>query len=260
MAYETLSVDRDGSIAILTIRREKQLNALNRAVLRELHASLSELEADGAVRAIIITGAGEKSFVAGADIAEMQGLSPLEARGFAEAGHRVGDLIAQMGKPVIAAVNGFALGGGCELMLACDFAYASENAKLGQPEVNLGLIPGFGGTQRLLRRVGAARAAELVMSADMVGAADALRIGLVNAVYPAANLMTKAKEQAKKIASKAPLAVAAAKRSLRRAEELPLAAGNELERELFAVLFSTADQKEGTRAFVEKRAAQWTGR
>jgi enoyl-CoA hydratase len=260
MPYETLSIERDAALAILTIRREKQLNALNRAVLRELHAALAELEGDATVRAIIITGAGEKAFVAGADIAEMQDLSPLDARAFAEAGHRVGDLIAQMSKPVIAAVNGFALGGGCELMLACDFAYASQTARLGQPEVNLGLIPGFGGTQRLLRRVGAARAAELVMSADLLTGDQALRMGLVNAVFPAAELMAKVKEQAKKIAAKAPLAVAAAKRSLRRAEELPLAAGNELERELFASLFSTADQKEGTRAFVEKRAAQWTGR
>jgi enoyl-CoA hydratase len=260
MALETLTVEVEGAVALVTLRREKALNALNRTVLAELHATLGALEADRAVRAIILTGAGEKSFVAGADIGEMADLGPLEARALAEAGHRVGDLIAAMSKPVIAAVNGFALGGGCELMLACDFAYASDKAKLGQPEVNLGLIPGFGGTQRLLRRVGAARAAELVLSGDLITAEEALRIGLVNAVVPAAELLPRVKAQAHKIAGKAPLAVAAAKRALRRAEELPLAAGNELERELFAALFATADQKEGTRAFVEKRAAQWTGR
>ena len=260
MSVEPVTVEIEGPLAVLTISREKALNALNAAVLAGLYATLTALEANAAVRAVIITGAGEKAFVAGADISGMTALGPLEARAFAEAGHRVGDLIAAMTKPVIAAVNGFALGGGCELMLACDFAYASDKARFGQPEVNLGLIPGFGGTQRLLRRVGAARAAELVMTGDMISAEEALRIGLVNAVVPAAELMPRAKAQALKIAGKAPLAIASAKRALHRAEELSLAAGNELERELFAALFATADQKEGTRAFVEKRAANWTGR
>jgi enoyl-CoA hydratase len=259
MPLETLTVETEGPIAIVTIRREKALNALNRTVMHELGVALAELDAAPAVRAVILTGAGEKAFVAGADIAEMTDLGPAEAREFAEEGHAVGDAIAGMGKPVIAAVNGFALGGGCELALACDFIYASDRSKFGQPEVNLGLMPGFGGTQRLLRRVGPARAAELVLTADLIGAEEALRIGLVNAVVPAAELMTRVKAQAQKVASKGPLAVAASKRALRRAEELSLAAGNELERELFAQLFATADQKEGTKAFLEKRAAQFTG-
>jgi enoyl-CoA hydratase len=259
MAQETLTVDNDGPVALITLRREKALNALNRQLLSELGEALSSLTGKGA-RAAVLTGAGEKAFVAGADIAEMAELGPAEARAFAESGHRIGDLIASLPIPVIAAVNGFALGGGCELALACDFIYASDKAKFGQPEVNLGLIPGFGGTQRLLRRVGPARAAELVLTADLISADEALRIGLVNAVVPATELVTRACAQARKIAGKAPLAIAAAKRALRRAEELSLSAGNELERELFASLFATADQKEGTRAFVEKRTANWTGR
>jgi enoyl-CoA hydratase len=191
MPLETLTVETEGPTAIITIRREKALNALNRTVMHELGVALAELDAAPAVRAVILTGAGEKAFVAGADIAEMTDLRPAEAREFAEAGHAVGDAIARMGKPVIAAVNGFALGGGCELALACDFIYASDRSKFGQPEVNLGLMPGFGGTQRLLRRVGPARAAELVLTADLIGAEVALRIGLVNAVGPAAELMTR---------------------------------------------------------------------
>ena len=258
MSYKTLTVEIEALIAVVTIRREKAMNALNRAVIAELSDALRALESEAIVRAIVLTGAGEKAFVAGADIAEMTALGTDEARVFAEAGHGVGDLIAQMGTPVIAAVNGFALGGGCELALACDFVYASDRAKFGQPEVNLGLIPGFGGTQRLLRRVGPARAAELVFSADIISADEALRIGLVNVVVGASELMSSAKAQANKIASKAPLAVAAAKRALRQAEELSLQAGNAFEREQFSRLFATADQKEGTRAFLEKRAAVWT--
>ena len=258
--YSTLTVAVTERVAIVTITREKALNALNATVMAELAAALAALDADEAVGAVILTGAGDKAFVAGADIAAMAELQPPAARAFAEAGHRIGDLIARMTKPVIAAVNGFALGGGCELMLACDFAFASERAKFGQPEVNLGLMPGFGGTQRLLRRVGPARASELVLTADLIGAEEALRIGLVNAVVPADKLLEHARTQATKVASKAPLAVAASKRALRRAEELSLGAGNELERELFAGLFSTADQKEGTRAFLEKRPAKFTGR
>lgn len=260
MTFETLTVDVAGPCAVVTIRREKALNALNRTLMRELAAGFADLEASDQIRVIILTGGGDKAFVAGADIAEMRGLSPLEARAFSEAGHVVGDRIAAMGKPVLAAVNGFALGGGCELALACDFIYASDRAKFGQPEVNLGLMPGFGGTQRLLRRVGPARAAELLFTGDLIGADEALRIGLVNAVVPAAELMTRVKEQALKIATKGPLGVASCKRALRRAEELPLHAGNELESSLFGSLFSTADAAEGTSAFLEKRAAQFTGK
>ncbi len=192
MAHETLTVDNDGPRSpLVTLRRDKALNALNRQLLAELDEVLSSLT-DKGVRAAVLTGAGDKAFVAGADIAEMSDLGPAEARTFAENGHRIGDLIASLPIPVIAAVNGFALGGGCELALACDFIYASEKAKFGQPEVNLGLIPGFGGTQRFLRRIGPARAAELVLTADMISAEEALRIGLVNAVVPAAELLPRA--------------------------------------------------------------------
>jgi enoyl-CoA hydratase len=260
LGYENLRYEVDGPIALVTLAREKALNALNRHTLNELLWVLRDADGDERVRAVILTGAGDKAFVAGADIAEMEGLSALEARRFAEAGHAVGDLIAQMQKPVIAAVNGFALGGGCELALACDFVYASTSARFGQPEVNLGLMCGFGGTQRLARRVGSARAMELVLTGEPVDAQEAHRLGLVNVVCPPAELLDRARACAKKIADKAPLAVASSKRAVRRAEELPLAAGNELERELFSLLFTTDDRKEGLRAFLEKRSPKFLGR
>jgi enoyl-CoA hydratase len=183
-----------------------------------------------------------------------------EARGFAQAGRSVGDVLENMAKPVIAAVNGFALGGGCELALACDFIYCSDKARFGQPEVNLGVIPGFGGTQRLPRRIGAGRAMELVLTGDLIGADEALRIGLVNKVFPAAELMAEARKCADKIASKGPLAIAYARRAVRKGAELSLSAGNDLEAELFALLFATNDQKEGMRAFLAKRPANFEGK
>jgi enoyl-CoA hydratase len=260
MQFSTISFEVTDLVALVTITREKALNALNAQVLDELTACLHALETDASVRAVVLTGAGDRAFVAGADIGQMADYQPQQARAFAEKGHALGDFIGEMTKPVIAAVNGFALGGGCELALACDFIYASERAKFGQPEVNLGIMPGFGGTQRLLRRVGPAVAAELVLTADLISAEEALRIGLVNAIVPSGELVARAKAQAAKIASKAPLAIAASKRALRRAEELSLRAGNELERELFAGLFSTEDQKEGTKAFLEKRPAKFSAR
>ncbi len=260
MGYDNIKYDIEGFIAIITIAREKALNALNRHTLNEITWALREADGDARLRAVILTGAGEKAFVAGADIAEMQNLGATEAREFAAVGHAVGDAIETMHKPVIAAVNGFALGGGCELALACDFIYASERAKFGQPEVNLGVMCGFGGTQRLPRRVGAARAMELILTGDMIGAEEALRIGLVNKVVPAADLMSEAKKCAEKIAQKGPLAIAASRQAVRQSEELPLAAGNRLERELFALLFATQDQKEGMRAFLEKRPAKFEGK
>ncbi|HZS41066.1 MAG TPA: enoyl-CoA hydratase-related protein [Polyangia bacterium] len=260
MGYDNIKYDVDGFIAIITINREKALNALNRHTLNELTWALREADGDERIRAVIVTGAGEKAFVAGADIAEMVDLGAVEARGFAEAGHAVGDAIETMHKPVIAAVNGFALGGGCELALACDFVYASEKAKFGQPEVNLGVMCGFGGTQRLPRRIGVARAMELILTGDVIGADEALRVGLVNKVVPAAELMNEAKKCAEKIASKGPLAVAASRTAVRQSQELPLAAGNRLERELFALLFASADQKEGMRAFLAKRPAKFEGK
>jgi enoyl-CoA hydratase len=260
MGYDNLKYDVDGFIATITIAREKALNALNRHTLNELTWALREADGDQRIRAVIVTGAGDKAFVAGADIAEMVELGAIEARGFAEAGHAVGDAILAMHKPVIAAVNGFALGGGCELALACDFIYASDKARFGQPEVNLGVMCGFGGTQRLPRRIGPARAMELILTGDMIGAEEALRIGLVNKVVPQAELMSETRKCAEKIASKGPLAISASRTAVRQSEELTLAAGNQLERELFALLFASADQKEGMRAFLAKRPAKFEGK
>jgi enoyl-CoA hydratase len=260
MGYDNIRYEVDGFIATVTVAREKALNALNRHTLNEIGWALREADGDARVRVVIVTGAGEKAFIAGADIAEMQNQGATEARGFAQAGRTVGDILEAMQKPVIAAVNGFALGGGCELALACDFIYASDRAKFGQPEVNLGVIPGFGGTQRLPRRIGTARAMELVLTGDLIGADEALRIGLVNKVVPAAELMAEAKKCAEKIASKGPLAIAYARRSVRKSVELSLSSGNDLEAELFALLFATQDQKEGMKAFLEKRPAKFEGK
>jgi enoyl-CoA hydratase len=253
-------VERDGDLVTLTLNRPEKLNALSRELLAELARAVHELAQDAGVRCAILTGAGEKAFAAGADIAAMSELTPTQAKQFAEAGHRIGHAIEALPFPVIAAVNGFALGGGCELALACDFIYASDKAKLGQPEVNLGVIPGFGGTQRLARRVGEARARELCMTGDTLGAEEALRIGLVNAVVPHAELLPRVREVAKKIASKGPLAVAAVKRVVARGADVPLPTANELEATAFAALFGSHDQREGMKAFLEKRAARFEGR
>jgi enoyl-CoA hydratase len=207
-----------------------------------------------------LTGAGEKAFAAGADIAAMSEMTTSQAKGFAELGHRIGNAIEMAHFPVIAAVNGFALGGGCELALCCDFIYASDKAKLGQPEVNLGVLPGFGGTQRLARRVGVGRAREMCMTGDAIGAEEALRIGLVNAVVPQADLLPRVREVGKKIASKGPLAIRGVKRVILRGADVPLPVANELEATAFAALFGTSDQKEGMHAFLEKRPAKFEGR
>jgi enoyl-CoA hydratase len=259
-SYENIRYSVDGFIATITIAREKALNALNWQTLNEITWALREADGDERIRVVILTGAGEKAFVAGADISEMVGKTADEARAFASAGRAVGDTIEVMKKPVIAAVNGFALGGGCELALCCDFVYASDKAKFGQPEVNLGVIPGFGGTQRLARRVGLARAMELVLTGDLIGADEALRIGLVNRVLPGADLLAEVKKTAEKIASKGPLAIAYARRAVRKTQETFLSTGNDLEAELFALCFATADQKEGMKAFLEKRPAKFEGR
>lgn len=257
-----VAVERAGHVATVTIRRPDKLNALNPTVIGELSRAFHELLAapeGDEVRAAVLTGTG-KAFVAGADIAEMAAMNSVAAKRFSDAGHRLCALIEAAPFPVIAAVNGFALGGGCELALACDFIYAAEGAKLGQPEVNLGVIPGFGGTQRLLRRVGPGRARELIYSGDMITAEQALAIGLVNAVFPTAELIPRAREAAAKIASRGPLAVAAAKRVLLRGESLDLAAANELEAQAFAALFGSEDQKAGMKAFLEKSQAVFTGK
>jgi enoyl-CoA hydratase len=261
--FQLLLVERQGHVAKVTINRPDKLNALNAQVVSELtrafHAFVSPAAGETRIRCAILTGAGEKAFVAGADIAEMSAMTTAQAKAFADAGHRLGALLEAAPFPVIAAVNGFALGGGCELALACDFVYASDKAKLGQPEVNLGVIPGFGGTQRLARRVGIGRARELVYTGDMIDAQQALAMGLVNAVVPAAELAAKVHAVAEKIASMGPLAIAQAKRTILRGADADLAGGNELEAQAFAMLFGTADQKEGMKAFVEKRKADFKG-
>ena len=259
-SYENVRYEVDGFIATITIAREKALNALNRQTLNEIGWALRDADGDARVRCVIMTGAGEKAFVAGADISEMADQGATEARGFAAAGRAVGEVLEAMTKPVIAAVNGFALGGGCEIALACDFIYASDKAKFGQPEVNLGVIPGFGGTQRLARRIGQGRAMELVLTGDLIGAEEALRIGLVNKVFPADQLMAEVKKTAEKIASKGPLAIGNARRAVRKGAELSLTGGLDLEAELFALLFATQDQKEGMKAFLGKRPAKFEGK
>jgi enoyl-CoA hydratase len=258
MSEDPVLHSREGDLAIVTINRPDKLNALNRAVLERLLAVVDELGREGGVRALVLTGAGEKSFVAGADIASMRSMTTAEAKAFADLGHRLGDRLESAPFVVIAAVNGFALGGGCELAIGCDLVYASEKAKFAQPEVNLGVIPGFGGTQRLIRRVGVGKARELVYTGDLIDAAEAHRIGLVEAVVPHGTVLDHAKTVAKKIASKGPLAIQQAKVVMRRGDA-GLPSANELEAQAFAMLFGTADQKEGMAAFVEKRAAAFKG-
>lgn len=255
----TLLTERDGAIAVLTLNRPDKLNALNAELLGELDAALAELGRDASIACAILTGAGEKAFAAGADIGAMLELTTEQARSFSEMGHRICARMERAPFPVIGAINGFALGGGCELALACDFLYASDKAKLGQPEVNLGIIPGFGGTQRLARRVGIGRARELCYTGDTIGADEALRIGLVNAVVPGPELMAKVRDVAKKIASKGRLAVAQCKRVMYSGADVPLDVANALEAQAFAMLFGTADRKEGMTAFLAKRPAAFNG-
>jgi enoyl-CoA hydratase len=260
MPTAILLVEKNDHVATLTLNRPEKLNALNAELVESLIRALYDLDQDGQVRVAILTGAGDKAFAAGADIQAMSTMTVAEAKAFADMGHRLGALLESAHFPVIAAVNGFALGGGCEIALACDFIYASDKAKLGQPEVNLGVTPGFGGTQRLSRRVGVARARELCMTGDMVDAEAAVRIGLVNAVFPHAELMAKARETAAKIAAKGPLAIQQCKRVLARGLDVPLPIANELEAQAFSALFGSHDQREGMTAFLEKRKAAFEGK
>jgi len=255
----TLITEREGAICVLTLNRPDKLNALNAELLGELDAALAEVSRDSNVACAILTGAGDKAFAAGADIAAMVDMGTEQARFFSEMGHRICSRIEHAPFPFIGAINGFALGGGCELALACDFLYASDKAKLGQPEVNLGIIPGFGGTQRLARRVGIGRARELCYTGDVIGAEDALRMGLVNAVVPHAELGARVREVATKIASKGRLAIAQCKRVIYSGADIPLDVANALETQAFAMLFGTNDRKEGMKAFLEKRKAQFSG-
>ncbi len=258
--FETLEVEDRGAIRIVTINRPKALNALSEQVVAELTAVVEDTAAASSVRGLVLTGAGEKAFVAGADIKAMSSMAPAEALNFAGRGHAVGELLSNLSVVVIAPVNGFALGGGCELALACDFIYASEKAKFGQPEVNLGVIPGFGGTQRMLRRIGQARALELCMTGEIIRADEALRIGLVNKVVAPDELIATATATLKTIASKGPLAIATVKEVIHTGANMPLADACDLEERAFASLFSTADQKEGMAAFLAKRPAKFEGK
>jgi enoyl-CoA hydratase len=252
-------VEREGAVALLVIDRPEKRNALNAAVRAGLIAALDELRDDAEARVLVVTGAGDKAFVAGADIGEFAERTPLEQRAVMT-GRRVFDEIAAYPKPVIAMINGFALGGGCELALACDLRVAADTAKLGQPEINLGIIPGGGGTQRLPRVVGTGQAMRLILSGEIIDAAEALRIGLVDVVHPAADLRTKTLELARAMATKSPVALQMAKSAVRAAAEMPMAAGLAYETELFATCFASDDKREGVAAFLEKRPASFTGR
>ena len=256
-SYENILVGREGPIATITVNRPKSLNALNSATLRELTQAVREC-ADAHV--VILTGAGDKAFVAGADISEMAPMGPWQAREFSELGHVVTALIEDIPAATIAAVNGYALGGGLELAVACDMIFASESARMGLPEVTLGVTPGFGGTQRLVRLVGKLRAKEMIFTGDWVDANRALEIGLVNGVLPREKLLPHCLAIAQKIAQRGPLAVARAKRLVERGYDIPLRAANRQEAESFALLFDTDDRREGMKAFVEKRSPRFTGK
>jgi len=259
MTFDNLLLERDGAVAIITINRPAVLNALDTPTTGELRRAVLELKHDAAVRVVIITGAGEKSFVAGADINELAALTPAQAKAHAQRGQHVLDLIDNMGKPVIAAVNGFALGGGCELAMACTLRIAADTARFGQPEINLGIIPGYAGTQRLSRLVGKGVALDLMLTGRQIKADQALRIGLVNAVVPATELMTAARTLAAELASKAPIALQYIIEAVNHGLEMSLDQGQVLEATLFGLVASTADMREGTRAFLGKRKAQFTG-
>jgi enoyl-CoA hydratase len=260
MAYENIKVEKRDHIAIVTIDRPKVLNALNMATMTELRDAFTELRDDVETRVVLLTGAGEKAFVAGADIGELNQNNPVEAKAYTHKGQAVLDLIENLGKPVICCINGFALGGGCEISMACTFRLASENAKIGQPEVKLGLIAGYGGTQRLSRLVGKGWAMQNLLTGEMVSAQEAHRIGLVNEVLPAADLMKRAEEIAKKIVANAPLAVQYTMEAVNKGMDMSLAEGLFLEATLFAVACATEDKKEGTTAFLEKRPAVFKGK
>ncbi len=248
---------KENAVAIVTINRPKALNALNPDVLRELYDTMDQLDSDSSVKAVIITGAGEKAFVAGADIASMSTMTPEQALDFARTGHRTMNRVAAMKKVTIAAINGFALGGGCELAMACDIRIASSKARLGIPEVTLGVIPGFGGTQRLSRLVGLGMAMELLATGRQVDAGEAIGIGLVNRIVEPDELMISCLEMARQIAGNSTTAIALGKEAVCSGLETDLAHGLELERKAFALSFATADQKEGMNAFLEKRHANF---
>ena len=260
MTFDNLLIEFDGPVAILTINRPKVLNALNTQTLDELRRAILQLKHAETVRVVVITGAGEKSFIAGADINELAVQSPTGGREHAVRGQHVLDLIEHMGKPVIAAINGYALGGGCELAMACTLRIAADTAKLGQPEINLGIIPGYAGTQRLARLVGRGRALELLLTGDQISAQDAHRLGLVNRVVAATELMAEARALAATLAAKAPIAVRYILEAVHKGLEMPFPQAEVFEATLFGLVASTDDMREGTKAFLEKRRAEFKGR
>jgi enoyl-CoA hydratase len=257
---ENLKLEKKNKIAYVTIDRPKVLNALNMVTMQELHQVFTELKEDKEIRVVILTGAGEKAFVAGADINELAKNDPVEAKAYTHRGQAVLDLIENLGKPVIACINGFALGGGCEIAMACTMRLASENARLGQPEVKLGLIPGYGGTQRLPRLVGTGLAMQILLTGEMISAQEAHRVGLVNEVVPADKLIARAEEIAARIIGNAPLAIQYCMEAVNRGMNMTLQEGLFLEATLFGMCCATEDKKEGTTAFLEKRAANFKGK
>lgn len=259
MGFDNLLLDRDGAVATVTINRPKVLNALNATTLEELERAMLALQQDAGIRVVILSGAGEKAFAAGADINELSGQTPAAGRARALAGQRVFDLIEHLGKPVIAAINGIALGGGCELALACTLRLAADTAKLGQPEIKLGLMPGYGATQRLPRLIGTARALDLLLTGTPISAADAERVGLVNRVVPASELLAEARRLAETLAAQPRVATAFILDAVISGLEMPLAEGCRHEAALFGLLSSTDDMREGTRAFLEKRTPVFKG-
>jgi len=260
MAYENLLLETEGALAILYVNRPKALNALNKDTLLEMKDAITSIKDDPEIDVLIVTGAGDKSFVAGADIAFMQNLTAVEAREFGALGQEVFRMIEAMEKPSIAAVNGFALGGGCELAMCCDFRIASSKAKFGQPEVGLGITPGFGGTQRLPRLVGSGMARQMLYTADVINASEALRIGLVNNVVAPEELMDVVKGIAGRIISKGKLAVRFSKVAANEGLQTDIDRAMTIEADLFGLCFSTEDQKEGMGAFIEKRSPNFTGK
>jgi enoyl-CoA hydratase/carnithine racemase len=258
--FSNIFFEKKTSIAYITVNRPKVLNALNMATMEELGAAFHEIKNDAEVRVVILTGAGEKAFIAGADIGELAQQDAVRGKEYTHRGQNVLNLIENLGKPVIACINGFALGGGCEIAIACTMRLASENAKLGQPEVKLGIIPGYGGTQRLPRLVGKGIAMQLVLTGEMISAQEAHRIGLVNEVVAAAELIPRAEAIAQKIIANAPLAAQYAMEAVNKGMEMTLAEGLYLEATLFGVSCATEDKKEGTTAFLEKRQAHFKGK
>jgi enoyl-CoA hydratase/carnithine racemase len=260
MAYETLLYEKRNGIGYVTINRPEKLNALNQKVMAELRICFENIQQDKEVRAVILSGAGEKSFVAGADVSELAVQDPVQGQQTSAQGQRTLDCIEDLGKPVIAAVNGYALGGGCELAMACTLRIASENARFGQPEVKLGIIPGYAGTQRLPRLVGKGRAMELILTGEPISAQEAYRIGLVNQVVASKDLIAAAETVARKIMTNGPLAVKLSMQAVNHGTEMTQEEGQFLEATLFGLCCTTADMKEGTRAFLEKRPPTFVGK